>query len=210
MIREKKKVITRKTIMEEGFKLYAERGIELVTLAEVADASVVGRATIFRYFNNKLELVIAIATYKWEEYIKAYKGTVAESDIQKMTGARRLEFYLDSFLDLYHKHADMLRFNYNFNIFVRNEKGRPEQMQTYMHVVDELGKEFHVLYTRGCKDGTLNAEIPEEEMFSSTFHIMLAAVTRYAVGLVYVSENVDPEKELVRLKNMLLREFTVG
>ena len=78
-----------------------------------------------------------------------------------------------------------------------------------MHVVDELGKDFHDLYLRGLKDGTLNKEIPEEEMFSSTFHIMLAAVTRYAVGLVYDSEKTDPEKELVRLKNMLLREFTV-
>ena len=209
MIREKKKAITRKTIMEEGFKLYAERGIEVVTLPEVADASIVGRATIFRYFNNKFELVVAIATYKWEEYIKAYRKTVGEADIRKMTGAEYLAFYLNSFLDLYRNHADMLRFNYNFNIFVRNEKGRPEQIQSYMHVVDELGKEFHDLYARGLKDGTLNKEIPEEEMFSSTFHIMLAAVTRYAVGLVYVSEKTDPEKELVRLKNMLLREFTV-
>ena len=45
-------------------------------------------------------------------------------------------------------------------------------------------------------------------MLSFTFHVMLAAVTRYAVGLVYVSEQADPEKDLCRLAKMLLREFT--
>ena len=210
MIGDKKKTITRQTIMEEGFKLYAERGIELVTLPEIADASIVGRATIFRYFNNKLELVISIASYKWEEYIKAYQDNTDEADIQKLSGAEWLKLYLDSFLDLYRNHADLLRFNYNFNIFVRNEKGTPEQMQPYMHIVDKLGGQFHEMYERGMKDGTLNTEIPEQEMFSTTFHIMLAAVTRYAVGLVYVYENADPEKELVRLEKMLLREFTAG
>lgn len=208
MIRETKKEITRRTILEEGFKLYAERGIELVTFPEIADASLVGRATIFRYFNSKLELVVAIATWKWEEYIKAYDETAGEETIRNMTGAEHLRFYLDSFLDLYRNHGDILRFNYNFNSFVRSEKGTPEQMRPYMHMVDLLGNMFHELYERGARDGTLNTDVSEEEMFSSTFHIMLAAVTRYAVGLVYVFENTDPEKELVRLKNMMLREFT--
>ena len=45
-------------------------------------------------------------------------------------------------------------------------------------------------------------------MFSSVFHIMLAAITRYAVGLVY-DANIDPIQELYLLKKMLMREYTV-
>lgn len=41
-------------------------------------------------------------------------------------------------------------------------------------------------------------------------HIMLAAVTRYAVGLVYVVPCTNPEDELVLLRSALLREFTNG
>ena len=48
-------------------------------------------------------------------------------------------------------------------------------------------------------------------MFSTTLHLMLAAVTRYAIGLVYIPENgFDAEKELEKLKEaMLLRYKTV-
>jgi hypothetical protein len=47
-------------------------------------------------------------------------------------------------------------------------------------------------------------------MFSSSFHIMLAAATRYAVGLVVVYEDSnDPESELVMLEELLLSRFTI-
>lgn len=74
-------------------------------------------------------------------------------------------------------------------------------------MVDALGTQFHELYERGTKDGTLNTDIPEYTMFSSTFHIMLAAVTRYAIGLAVVNSS-NPESELVMLAEMMLTRFT--
>ncbi len=45
-------------------------------------------------------------------------------------------------------------------------------------------------------------------MFSTAFHIMLAAVTRYAVGLVVVYEGIsDPESELLILEESLMSRF---
>ena len=80
----------------------------------------------------------------------------------------------------------------------------------YMQMVDELSRLFHNVYEKGMRDGTLRNDISEEAMFSSSFHIMLAAVTRYAVGLVYIPEQgPDPESELEMLKELLLSRYTV-
>ena len=77
-------------------------------------------------------------------------------------------------------------------------------------MVDELSRLFHNVYEKGMRDGTLRKDISEEAMFSSFFHIMLAAVTRYAVGLVYIPEQgSDPESELEMLKEILLSRYTV-
>ena len=102
----------------------------------------------------------------------------------------------------------MLRFNYDFNSFLSYHRGTAEQKQLYQRVVDVLSLQFHGLYESGRQDGTLNSDIPEQTMFSSIFHIMLAAVTRYAVGLAIVNES-DPESELVMLCEMLLSRFTL-
>jgi len=126
-----------------------------------------------------------------------------------MTGAQYLRFYLDSFLDLYRNHRDILRFNYNFNSYLQHESGTATQRQPYLQMVDILHERFHRLCERGRRDGTLRDDISETSMFSSTFHIMLAVITRYAVGLVYVPEkDTDPESELVMLEELLLSRFT--
>ena len=203
------KIEKKQHIMETAFRLFSENSIERVTMPEVADASGVSRATLFRYFNSKYDLVVAIGTWTWEEYITIRNNTLPKEKLAAFTGAEYLKFYLDAFIDLYHNHRNLLCFNYDFNSFMRKEQGDLEQKQSYMHVVDQLGNGFHMLYERGKKDGTLNTEIPESIMFSSTFHIMLAAVTRYAIGLVYVLEQgSDPEAELILLEKMLLREYT--
>lgn len=197
-----------KHIMEAAYQLFSDKGIIPVTITDVAAASGVGRSTVFRYFSTKLDLVIAVGTWKWEEYIEARNASLSQDDYDRMTGAEHLRFLLDGFLDLYRNHADILRFNYDFNSFLRYELGTPEQKQPYYNVMGALGDQFHRLYERGIKDGTLCPEIPETTMLSSTYHIMLATTTRYAVGLVIVYENsIDPEGELVMLEELLLSRF---
>lgn len=194
-------------ILEAGYTLFSERGIDLVTMTEVADASGVGRMTAFRYFPSKTELVIAIYIWKWKEYITWHNSLRTPEEIAKHTGAERLKMYIDSFLELYRNHKDMLRFNYNFNSFLSCQKDTAHQKNPYQKLVDVLAGQFHGLYECGRQDGTLNTDIPEQTMFSSIFHIMLAAVTRYATGLAIVNES-DPEKELVMLAEMMLAGFT--
>lgn len=203
------KIEKQQHIMETAYELFSEKGIMTVTITDIAEASGVGRATVFRYFTTKLELVISISTWKWEEYIEARNASLSQKMMGKMTGAEQLRFLLDSFLDLYRNHSDILRFNYDFNSFLRYETGTEEQKKTYMQMVDMLGVQFHSLYERGLKDGSLRTDVSEATMFSSLFHIMLAAATRYAVGLVVVYEDsIDPDSELVLLEELLLSRFT--
>lgn len=198
-------------ILETAFRLFSENGIEAVTMPEVAKACGIGRATLYRYFTTKLDLVVAIGTWKWNEYIALHDASVPMEEQARMTGAEYLRFYLDSFLDLYRNHRDILRFNYNFNSYLQHEAEAATQKQPYIQMVDVLHERFHRLCERGRRDGTLRADISETTMFSSSFHIMLAAVTRYAVGLVYVPEEVNgPESELVMLEELLLSRFTIG
>lgn len=196
-----------KRILEAGFSLFAEKGIERVTMPEIADIGGVSRATLFRYFSSKPELVIEIASWKWEEFIGWHNSLMSSEETAKLTGSEYLKFFMYSFLELYRNHSDILRFNYNFNSYMHFEARAHEQKQPYLEMVNALGTQFHELYERGIRDGTLNADVPEQTMFSSTFHIMLAAVTRYAMGLAVVNDS-EPEAELVMLAELLMSRFT--
>ena len=83
----------------------------------------------------------------------------------------------------------------------------PEQMKPYRQVTEILVGGFYNIFGK-AGDGTLRRDLSEQLLASSVIHIMLAAVTRYAVGLVYVMPGSNPEDELLLLRSALLREFT--
>ena len=125
-----------------------------------------------------------------------------------MTAAEIFEFYLDSFVEMYWNNRDLLKFNQFFNVFVATEKINAGTLQPFTEMIGGFKAQFHKIYLLSEKDGTMRTDIPEDEMFSTTIHLMLAAVTRYAVGLAYIPEKgFDPEKELEMQKKMLMREY---
>lgn len=58
--REERKDEKREKILNTAFRVFVERKIEAVSMGEIAEAAGIGRATLFRYYPNKLELVIAV------------------------------------------------------------------------------------------------------------------------------------------------------
>jgi AcrR family transcriptional regulator len=198
------RVARRQQLIEDAFHIFAEKTIDKLSMNEVADACGVGIATLYRHFSSKNALVLAVSTWAWEQAIRRSLRTPGGG----MSAAEDYEYFLDSFLTLYRDHRDVLRFNQFFNVYVQSEEIAPEQMSPYMTVIGALAERFHGVYERGRRDGTLRTDVPERELFSTSLHLMLAAVTRYAVGLVY-DGGVDPEAELQFQKNLLLRAFTV-
>jgi AcrR family transcriptional regulator len=200
----------RNTILREGFRLFEDKGIETTGMQEIADACHLGIATLYRYYKNKLDLVIDIGARQWQEYSVQAMKVRAASNISQMTAAERLDFYLTFYIDLYQNHKELLRFNSNFNSYVKHEGATAEQLKPYRKAIGSMGAWFHDLYEQGKKDGTIRTDMPEEKMFASTMHIMLAVAVRYAQGLVFSAETeADRTEEFNLLKKMILKEFVI-
>lgn len=189
-------------IIDGAFLVFSKQGIESVKMTDVAESAGVGVATVYRYFGTKNDLVLAVGVRAWDEYISK---TVKAYD-RSLTALESFGFYLESFLDLYRDHKDLLRFNQFFNVYIRSGQLDRGSMGAYIGVIEALGARFHNLYQRAIEDRTMRTDVPEAEVFSTTLHLMLAAVTRYAVGLVYQGGS-DPIQELTLLKQMLMREY---
>ena len=196
-------------ILENGFRIFAENSIEKVTMSDVAKAAGVAVSSLYRYYNTKPTLVVAISTWAWNEYTKENARKATESGKPDRTAAEMFDFYLESFLDLYYNHKNLLRFNQFFNTYLLSETVSEEERVPYIDMIRGLEARFGKIYDKGLQDGTLRTDIPEKQLFSLTLHLMLAIVTRYATGLIYQNDETDAETELWMQKELLLAKFTV-
>ena len=81
------KIAKEHRMLETAYQLFCKKGIEAATMPEIAQVSGVGRATLYRYFPTKLDLVVTIGTWKWQEYIEAYRTPVSAEQIAAIVRA---------------------------------------------------------------------------------------------------------------------------
>ena len=166
------KELTRQRILEAGFRVFAEKTIESVTMTDVADAAGIGVATVYRYYSNKTSLILAISAWMWKRYNEELPELAEQRDA---TAAEEFEYYLESYLDLYRNHKDMLRFNQFFNVYLQQEHVSLAAIDSYAGVVDAIAARFQKIYQHALRDHTLRTDVSGKEMFLATLHLMMAA-----------------------------------
>jgi AcrR family transcriptional regulator len=78
-LRERKKLRTRETIARVAVELFAERGYDDTTLAEIAEAADVSPRTIFSYFDSKEQILFCEAPAELERLKEALEQRADDS-----------------------------------------------------------------------------------------------------------------------------------
>lgn len=200
------KEIRRKAIIDAAFQIFVEHKIEPVSMGEIANAAGVGRATLFRYYPNKLELVIAVCAAKWKEYLDELDAKRPLSSIGDIPAIDRFTFTLDSYIDMYQHHKDLLQYNDNFNHYVTHEGVHEEQLKEFHASLYSVDTRLEWMYEKAKEDHTFRTDIPREEFMRVTVHTMMTACAYYAGGFIWGAEdNKDYTPELLLLKEMILK-----
>ena len=218
-------------IIDTAFRLFVEKKIEAVSMDEVAKEAGVGRATLFRCYNNKTELAIAVCASKWKAYLdnhckggrpyvirslyfddiedSAYLDKLDEarpiSSIHDIPAIGRFIFTLDSYIGMYQNHKDLLQYNDNFNNYITHQTVRQEELANFHASLNSVNTRLHMMYAKAKEDKTFRTDIPEEQFMRVTVHTMMAACTHYAGGFIWgATDNKDYTGDLLLLKEMIL------
>lgn len=194
-----------KRIIDTAFRIFVEKKIEAVSMSEIAEAAGVGRATLFRCYANKAELVIAVCAAKWKEYLDDLDARRPISSVGDIPAIGRFIFTLDSYIEMYQNHKDLLQYNDNFNHYVTHENCDSSLFADFHASLYSVNTRLHLMYEKAKEDHTFRTDIPEDEFMRVTVHTMMAACAHYAGGFIWgAQDNKDYTPELLLLKDMIL------
>jgi AcrR family transcriptional regulator len=97
----------RERILQAAERLFAERGVETVSMDAIAEAAGVGKATLFRRFGDRAGLALALLDAKERDL----QGLMLRGDPPLGPGApaeERLVAFLDALIDLLEAHTDLV------------------------------------------------------------------------------------------------------
>ena len=199
----------RKQLLETGFRLFSEYGIENVTLQRVADEAGVGIATLYKYYLNKERLVIAISKNIWSGVWQRALGAHGADGLGELTAYEGIALYADAIIMIYREHPQFLRFSGEYKNFIRTikteEKHLKEELREHLDELEPMRQLFHRMYERARTDHSIRMDIPEQELFTTVTITMLSVAERYAQGLVWADDHrEDQTQKLVYVKEMIL------
>ncbi len=167
--RERKKAALRSRITASAISLFSLRGLDAVTIDEIAAAADVGKGTIYNYFSTKEDIVVA--------FMADLESRLASEISQFQPGEQPIDSVLAEYILLHFQlkepyHAFVRVFL--AQMFSRTEGFLPYMVEMQKYVDPPLESLFATLEERGAIRAGI--DIPQLILSFKTMHLGLTAL----------------------------------
>lgn len=195
----------RRRILEAGFKLFSEYGIENVSMNAVAEVACVGPTTLFKYYRTKEKLLVSISGMVWSRVCEENLGPDGIEACAGMSAYEMTRRYTECIIRLYQQRPELLRFSGDYKTFICRRQTAPEELKEHLEPLALINAFFQAAYQRAAEDRTIRTDIPADLMFTTVVIGMLGVAERYAQGIVWARrDDEDHTRELKLMQEMLL------
>ena len=157
-------------ILEKGFELFSEFGIDNVTMNNIAEEANIGVASLYRYFVTKEELAIQCATKMWQTQQEKAQGFFSSKEYLEKNGLSQVESIFQYFESSFDNTQKFYRFIYYFDSYIKRQNIPTSSLQNYEKIIGEITFIAYKAIEKGISDGRVNrrrAEAPKSQKSDS-------------------------------------------
>jgi AcrR family transcriptional regulator len=167
--RERKKAAVRAHILGTAIQLFSERGLDSVTVDQVADAADTGKGTIYNYFSTKEDIVVAfMMDFETRVQAKVRRLVTSKGSLESiLTGFIRFQFQMKK---PYHQFVRV----FLAQMFLRTEQFIPYMVEMQKTIDPPLEALFRGLQQRGLI--RRDVSVPDLILIFKTIHLGLTAL----------------------------------
>ncbi len=161
-------------VLENIKELILEKGLNNLTITDIAKEIGIGEATIYRYFNTKVNLAIEVGIRLWEEIFQELRN-----QINKDTGYENIEQFLTYFDYGFMNNNSIFSFLQQFDNLMITENVDKTLLIKYDDVLLKIKLIFDEYFDKGLKDNSI-IPIDRDIFYYTTTHMLLGICYRLA------------------------------
>ena len=154
-------------LIDAACDLFLSNSIFDVTIKDVAIKAGVGEMTIYRHFEKKVNLVLAVAMKLVETIESKYFSLEGGK-----TGFEKLSCFYESYLTIFQDSPELYRFISEFDAFIKAE-GKDAALGSYEMRLDRFHDRFIQAYELGLADGSVKRVDDVDMLYYASAHALL-------------------------------------
>lgn len=189
-----------KLIIDGVTELFLKRGINIVTIKDVASFLGLGEATIYRYFTKKENLVTEIAIKLEEEIFNSYFKISDE-----LNGYEAINKFYLSFLEVFINRREFYRFISEFDNFVMNKDCNLVEYEKKLVLFYEV---FMNGFNKGIDDESIKRIEDINLFYLTTTHALMGLCKKLASDDILIQdEKINKVNEIKMLIDIIMNSI---
>lgn len=191
--------VKRAFVTDAATELFLQNSISSVTIRDVAGASGVGEATVYRYFQNRSNLIVACALK-----LQAEVGALFMDFPEISSAYEKLERFYCAYMKIFQTHPNLYRFLSEFDAYCI-ASGETE-LEEYQDNFDRFRTTVLEIYRQGVACGEVKELKDPDFFYQTTTHALLSLCKKLATERHIVRQDaaIDPCEEIRTLTDLIL------
>ncbi len=173
-LKEKNRIL----ILDTAKKMFVEKGFKDSSMIELAQIAEVGRRTVYRHFENKDLLLIAVLTEYFDKFVSTLQDVTYKD---KHNAYQRIEYLLTIYYDFFLDNIEMLHLTGMLDINIDEESRNSPIYKDFIELVGYPDTIIFDLLEIGKKDGSIKKEI-ESSIVSLTLNNSLLSLASRVIS----------------------------
>ena len=185
-------------------QLFLRERIEDVKMTDIAEASGIGVASLYRWFGNKETLVIYAGALLWRDLGALFENIYQDKAYQDKTGYAQIEALFGAYHVLYREHGDFIRFIADFDDYALRAPLDPQALAEYERSILNFYPHFLRAFEKGITDGSVRPDADPQIFYDTVNHAMMSLSQKLLRGEILGQDRFLGSQEPELLLTMAL------
>lgn len=187
-IGQKRRSSREAVIIEAAADMFPERGIGPVKMTDVAEASGVGVASLYRYFGTKVNLALSVGALLWRRFNEKFVQDLP-ADFEARTGYGQMEILFGTFVEMYRTHPELISLLDELDHMVLDADPAEDRLAEYDAELVKFYPLYQASYEKGVADGTLRPGVDYWLYYQTMQHAIMGVAQKLLRGEIVPSDD---------------------